>query len=336
MYWQLALPGGLTSHGIHLSVPPTQRWNLAQSLLNHRAMRQHPVLLALVLAAPAAMSCVASTETDLDQDQDAVGIDGKADGTGCPSSSAALSRVRAAVRTASTRSTANAAEKAALEKSLAELTTLGTELGAFDGAGRNLGRSYYWLSPTELTAARAKITKASDRLKRLPRLASTKKFIDLAGADLTAQNMRTKPISPDVLRCAVAPARALMFAAQQFDEVDIALTDRAIQPLRSVFETVARDEESLWGDTILEGDYGLTGDAAVRSVTAMKIGQVTFAYQLHISASAVGTWDGCDYDDATDKYVGEGCVHGSIRVSRYVAIDGAEIETEDYADFEED
>jgi hypothetical protein len=57
-------------------------------------------------------------------------------------------------------------------------------------------------------------------------------------------------------------------------------------PVLKAAEEARADQDSLWGDTILEGDYQLTGDVEVSSIEAIFVGSHLYGYKVSVWASA--------------------------------------------------
>jgi hypothetical protein len=101
-------------------------------------------------------------------------------------------------------------------------------------------------------------------------------------------------------------------------------------------EAFKEDEENLWGDTILEGDYFQTGPAQVREVQAIRLNGTTVAYAVEITARAIDTsGSDCRYNDERERYEGT-CLPGTFRVTKYLDLDLEEIPSDFTVEFEQD
>lgn len=92
-------------------------------------------------------------------------------------------------------------------------------------------------------------------------------------------------------------------------------------------------EATVWYDTILEGDYNLTGEVQVTNITALLIDGMVFAYTAHVRADAIN-YSSCEYDYETETY-GDDCTVGHIYQNMTFDHQGKFIENGDeYADFD--
>lgn len=57
-------------------------------------------------------------------------------------------------------------------------------------------------------------------------------------------------------------------------------------PVVKAAEEARADQDSLWGDTILEGDYQLTGDVEISSIEAIFVGSHLYGYKVSVWAPA--------------------------------------------------
>lgn len=78
-----------------------------------------------------------------------------------------------------------------------------------------------------------------------------------------------------------------------------------------------RMEESIWPDTILEGDYAQEGSARARQIELILRGEQFIAVRFEISAPGVYTGNGdCRYDETADAWRGNDCNRGTLSVTR--------------------
>jgi hypothetical protein len=92
-------------------------------------------------------------------------------------------------------------------------------------------------------------------------------------------------------------------------------------------------EAGVWYDTILEGDYNLTGEVEVLNITAMVIQGQVYGYSALVKADAVN-YSSCEYDYETETY-GDDCTVGYIYQHMTFDFQGKFIENgDDYADFD--
>jgi hypothetical protein len=107
------------------------------------------------------------------------------------------------------------------------------------------------------------------------------------------------------------------------------------QKIQKKIQVAVRDEENLWGDTVLEGDVSQTGDARADFVEVYQYRGTVYAYGISIIAPAVGTYlDGCHYNEETQNWEGD-CPAGQISVYKLYTADFQEIDNGQYAEFEE-
>ncbi|MCX6118759.1 MAG: hypothetical protein NT027_14555 [Proteobacteria bacterium] len=97
---------------------------------------------------------------------------------------------------------------------------------------------------------------------------------------------------------------------------------------------IIRSEDSLWGDTVLEGDVVLTGPIKVSSQNLLIINGELFGFQLFMEASAVATFDS-DCRELPSGEWSEECPVGRVSVVKifdyaYEHIDDGSVAEEDF------
>lgn len=104
--------------------------------------------------------------------------------------------------------------------------------------------------------------------------------------------------------------------------------------VKAIIQTV-KNEESLWGDTVLEGDVGQNGPAKAAEVSVVYFGKQLILTRIFIQAPAVFTGNGnCEFDDKKNEWVGEDCAEGNISVSKFLDLKNQLIGDDNFADFE--
>ena len=98
------------------------------------------------------------------------------------------------------------------------------------------------------------------------------------------------------------------------------------------FAKIAKYEENLWGDTILEGDYALTDRASAESIEVLVIGSTVYGYRAVIRADALMTSD-CEYNEETEKW-NDDCASGYIYVSHTYDAKFEQVPDDNYAEFD--
>lgn len=100
-------------------------------------------------------------------------------------------------------------------------------------------------------------------------------------------------------------------------------------------ESLVKDEEVLWGDTILEGEIGQNGPAEAKSVSVVNYKGQRLLTKVFIQAPAVFTGnDDCEFSETENKWVGEGCGSGNIYVTKHLDLDNQSIGSMDFAEFD--
>lgn len=106
----------------------------------------------------------------------------------------------------------------------------------------------------------------------------------------------------------------------------------AAQPdlMRLVLEA-GESVSNIWGDTILEGPYSLTGDIETTVSTIYTSNNEVYAVYATVSAPAILT-DSCDYNDETNQW-DDDCMVGNISESFVLDAEGNTIDMGYYAEF---
>lgn len=103
-----------------------------------------------------------------------------------------------------------------------------------------------------------------------------------------------------------------------------------------VKEGLVSAKSELWLDTILEGDYALTGETGLTKLTAFIYQGQVLAYELEFKAPAVMTAkEGCTYNEESDSWSGASCVKGTISEKSLVDASFAPIWNYYYPEFTE-
>lgn len=91
----------------------------------------------------------------------------------------------------------------------------------------------------------------------------------------------------------------------------------------------------LWYDTILEGPYALTGDAALSESNVMIVNRQVYAYRFHVHAPAIFTeGEGCEMNEETEEW-SEACFESAGTITESALFDylGEALDDGSYAEF---
>jgi hypothetical protein len=179
---------------------------------------------------------------------------------------------------------------------------------------------------TTAMAAMAAIAKNSSRFGSL-----TESLSNL-GKEAVALNLYSKELNLAEWRCLSNEATLRALTDGYHNDLKLVPIEEAILTnkeavLKAAAETAA-DEETLWGDTILEGDYSLTGDAKAENLEVLYRGDIMVGVSMTINADAIMTGDGdCEFNEETEKWEGEECAHGYIYSNRLIDWELKEVQT---------
>ena len=124
------------------------------------------------------------------------------------------------------------------------------------------------------------------------------------------------------------------FLLNQAEEIELAgLRPHLVNhPVLTAVKAQALRATNVWWDTILEGDYELTGQPEIADVTVFLAHGQVYGYRVTARADAIAT-GACDYDEENETW-GEDCQPGAIVEGFLFDFRGRLLEGHgDYADF---
>lgn len=197
-----------------------------------------------------------------------------------------------------------------------------------------------YLVPEETKRVADSAAQLKDLLPKSTTLSSLLPQLAVVLSEIQGQNVYAKPIPYATFACFQELEKAQFLDPEQTKGlVEIPLEKipaelKRKEKISTELASLANHEETLWGDTILEGPYGLDGKATARSVVLFVYHGEIFGYGAVIAAPAVFTdSDDCEYDERKERW-SEGCSRGEISV--YNTYDAAlqQIDTGSYAEFD--
>jgi len=199
--------------------------------------------------------------------------------------------------------------------------------------------SYTFMDKDDTKHAKTALASMAAIAQQSSRFGSLTELLANIGKEAVALNLYSKEVDLAQWRCLSneATLRALSDGYHK-DLKLVPLAEAKVsnkeEILKAAAET-AEDEENLWGDTILEGDYSLSGEAKAESLEILFRSEQMVGVAMVISADAIMTASGdCEYNEKTEKWEGEECAHGYIYSNRLIDWELKEVETPHEPEFD--
>ncbi len=114
------------------------------------------------------------------------------------------------------------------------------------------------------------------------------------------------------------------------DDTAIASFTKKFPNLIMKISNVGAELANIWGDTILEGPYGLNGDPTTTINSIYTYQGKVYAFFAQVRAPALFVeGEECRFNEETGDYI-DGCPEGEIYQNFYVDLRGVHIESDDY------